>query len=128
MSAIKYKVNLTDDEKLHLEALLQKGKSAARSQTQARILLKSAGGLQDKDIINALDVSPSVVAKTRQRCVEEGPEDALSYASSFSHEAVCQRLKKHIESLAKAGVVYSRGQFRIRGRHGRRVGLLRRAL
>ncbi|MFZ2448928.1 MAG: helix-turn-helix domain-containing protein, partial [Methylovulum miyakonense] len=77
MSAIKYKVNLTDDEKLHLEALLQKGKSAARSQTRARILLKSAGGLQDKDIINALDVSPSMVAKTRQRCVEEGPEAAL---------------------------------------------------
>jgi hypothetical protein len=77
MSAIKYKVTLTADEKLQLEALLQKGKSAARSQTRARILLKSASGLQDKDIINALNVSPSMVAKTRQRCVEEGPEAAL---------------------------------------------------
>jgi transposase len=77
MSAIKYKVKLTNDEKLQLEALLHKGKSAARSQTRARILLKAAAGFQDKDIIQALDVSPSMVAKTRQRCVEEGPEAAL---------------------------------------------------
>ncbi len=77
MPAIKYKVNLTDEEKLQLEALIHKGKSAARSQTRARILLKAAAGLQDKDIIQALDVSPSMVAKARQRCVEEGPEAAL---------------------------------------------------
>jgi hypothetical protein len=34
---------------------------------------------------------------------------ALSYASSFSHEAIRQLLKKHSETLAEAGVVYSRG-------------------
>lgn len=141
MPAIKYKVNLSDDEKLQLEALLRKGKSAARSQTRARILLKAAAGLQDKDIIHALGVSLSMVAKARQRCVEEGPEAALkdrprpgkvpkltdkqaahiiaiacsdapkghehwtlrlladkvvalSYAPSFSHEAIRQLLKK----------------------------------
>jgi transposase len=77
MPAIKYKVNLTDEEKCQLEALVHKGKSAARSQTRARILLKAAAGVQDKDIIQALDVSASRVAKTRQRCVEEGPEAAL---------------------------------------------------
>ena len=77
MPAIKYKVNLSDDEKLQLEILLLKGKSAARSQTRARILLKAAAGLQDKDIIQSLDVSASMVAKDRrQRCVEEGPEAA----------------------------------------------------
>ena len=58
MSTIKYKVNLSDDEKIQLEALLSKGKCAARSQTRARILLKAASGLQDKDIIEALDVVP----------------------------------------------------------------------
>jgi len=51
MPAIKYKINLTDEEKRQLEALVHKGKSAARSQTRARILLKAAAGLQDKDII-----------------------------------------------------------------------------
>jgi transposase len=77
MPAIKYKVNLTGEEKCQLEDLVHKGQSAARSQTRARILLKAAAGVQDKDIIEALDVSPSMVAKTRQRCVEEGPEAAL---------------------------------------------------
>ncbi len=77
MPAIKYKVNLSDDERQILQAVVQKGKNAARSQTRARILLKAAEGSRDKDIIDALNVSPSMVAKTRQRCVEEGPESAL---------------------------------------------------
>jgi len=77
MPAIKYKVNLSDDERQILQAVVQKGKSTARSQTRARILLKAAEGSRDKDIIDALNVSPSMVAKTRQRCVEEGPESAL---------------------------------------------------
>ena len=77
MPAIKYKVNLSDDERQILQAVVQKGKSAARSQTRARILLKASEGSRDKDIIDALNVSPSMVAKTRQRCVEEGPESAL---------------------------------------------------
>jgi transposase len=126
MPAIKYKVNLSDDEKLQLENLLSKGKSAARSQTRARILLKAAAGLQDKDIIQSLDVSASMVAKVRQRpgkmakltdkqaahiiaiACSDAPKGherwtlrlladkvvALSYASSFSYEAVRQLLKK----------------------------------
>ena len=77
MPAIKYKVNLSDDERQILQAVVQKGKSAARSQTRARILLKASEGSRDKDIIDALNVSPSMVAKTRQRCFEEGPEAAL---------------------------------------------------
>ena len=77
MPALKYKVNLTDDEKLWLEALVRKGKGAARSLTRARILLKAAAGALDKDIMEALDVSDSMVYTTRQRCVEEGPEAAL---------------------------------------------------
>jgi transposase len=77
MSAIKYKINLSDNERQILQAVVQKGKSAARSQTRARILLKAAEGSRDKDIIDALNVSPSMVAKTRQRCVEEEPESAL---------------------------------------------------
>lgn len=77
MPALKYKVNLTEDEKLGLEAMLNKGKASARSLTRARILLKAAAGVRDKDIIRALAVSASMVLTTRQRCVEEGPEAAL---------------------------------------------------
>lgn len=77
MPAIKYRVNLSEDEKAYLQALIRKGTSPARRQTRARILLKAAEGVQDTAIIEALGVSPAMVAKTRQRCVEEGPEAAL---------------------------------------------------
>ncbi len=70
MPAIKYKVTLTDDKIQNLETLIRKGKGSSRSHTRARILLKAAAGFQDQAIIEALDVSPSMVYKTRQRCVE----------------------------------------------------------
>jgi hypothetical protein len=69
MSAIKYKVNLTDDEKCQLEALLYKGKSASRNQTRARTLLKAAASVQDKDIIQALNAYLSIAAIIRQWCL-----------------------------------------------------------
>lgn len=77
MPAIRYKVSLSEDEKQHLQALIHKSTSAARSQTRARILLKAAEGVQDKAIIETLGVAPSMVANTRQRRVKEGPEAAL---------------------------------------------------
>lgn len=49
-------VNLSDGERQILQAVVQKGKSATRSQTRARILLKAAEGSRDKDIIDALNV------------------------------------------------------------------------
>lgn len=77
MPAIKYRVTLTDDEVEMLESLLRKGKSAARKQTRARILLKAASGSKDTEIMEALAVSATMIYNTRQRCVEEGVEAAL---------------------------------------------------
>ena len=51
MPAIKYRVRLTEEEKEELESLLRKGKSAARKQTRARILLKAAAGSKDAEIM-----------------------------------------------------------------------------
>ncbi len=48
MPAIKYKVTLSDDEIQNLERLISKGKSASRSHTRARIMLKAAAGFQDQ--------------------------------------------------------------------------------
>ena len=77
MPAIKYRVMLTDDEVEMLEALLRKGKSAARKQTRARILLKAAAGSKDAQIMEALAVSATMIYNTRQKCVEDGVEAAL---------------------------------------------------
>lgn len=165
MPSIKYRVTLTEEEKADLEALLRKGKSAARKQTRARILLKAASGSQDAAIMQALNVSASMVAKTRQRCVEEGVEAArvdrprpgqkrklndrqaahliavacsaapaghehwtlrllaakaveLDYVDTLSHEAVRQLLKKHAQTVAKAGMVHSGSERRLCGGDG----------
>jgi transposase len=73
----KYIAKLTDDERVLLDDLTRKGKCAARTLKRAQILLKAADGWQDDDIMQALDVSASMVYDIRKRCVEEGPEAAL---------------------------------------------------
>jgi transposase len=157
MPAIKYRVTLTDAEVEMLEGLLRKGKSAARTQTRARILLKAAAGWKDAAISEALAISATMIYNTRQKCVEEGVEAALhdrprpgqapklsdkqcaqviatactpapaghdhwtlrlladkvvqlGYADSFSYETVRRLLKKHLETVAGAGMVHPRGQ------------------
>jgi transposase len=77
MPAITYKVTLTDAEKQTLDQFVRQGKTSSRNHTRARILSKAATGLQDKALMEALDVSASLIYKTHQRCVEEGPEAAL---------------------------------------------------
>lgn len=77
MPAIKYRVDLTDDERMQLQVLTHKGVSGARSQTRGRILLKADEGLHDDEVARALDVGINTVARVRQRFVEGGLERAL---------------------------------------------------
>jgi hypothetical protein len=67
----------------HLEGLLRKGKSPARRQLKARILLKAdvsrAGeGWSDSRIVKALETNLSMVGRVRKQLVEEGLEVVLS--------------------------------------------------
>ena len=78
----KYVITLTADERGQLEAMLAKGKAAARKLTRARILLKADSVLgspawTDAQISEALDVDPKTVANLRQTFVEESFEVAL---------------------------------------------------
>ena len=77
MSTKKYIVELTVAERDELDGLIHRGKSLARSQTRARILLKAAKGQLDADISNELGCGLSTVERTRKRFVEEGLESAL---------------------------------------------------
>ena len=79
----KYVVRLSPDERRHLCELLKKGKSSAKLQLKARILLKAdvgggRKGWSDNQIIRALDTSVSMVYRVRQQLVEEGFEAVLS--------------------------------------------------
>ena len=73
----RYIVNLTEDERAGLLALLNKGAAPARKLTRARILLLADEGGTDRAIAVALHVHPATVERTRRRCVEGGPEAAL---------------------------------------------------
>jgi transposase len=70
----KYHVDLTPEERTTLEQLLQRGKSSARKQTRARILLNADEGLTDEEIALALTVSLATVERTRQRFGEANLE------------------------------------------------------
>lgn len=78
----KYVVTLTEEERGQLEALVTKGKSAARTLTRARILLKTDQSSEgpawpDQLIQETLEVGLCTVMRVRERFVEEGLEAAL---------------------------------------------------
>ena len=76
--ADKHVVNLTQEEQEGLQKLVTSGRTAARTLTRARILLKTASGDNDETIAQALDVALSTIYRVRQRCVEEGVEAAIT--------------------------------------------------
>lgn len=83
VSVKKYVVRLRKDERARLRELIAKGKSPAKQQLKARILLKAdvskdGEGWSDARIIEALNASVSMVYRVRQQLVEEGLDAVLS--------------------------------------------------
>ena len=78
----KYNVTLTEAERQLLQAMLSRGKVAARKLVHARILLKadaSSGGpgWNDDQIAEGLEVGRATVERVRREFVEEGFDAAL---------------------------------------------------
>jgi len=78
----KYIVELSSKERDELQALVKKGKSSTRKIQHAQILLKAdeaegGPGWKDELIAEAFGVNVRTVERLRQRCVEEGVEEAL---------------------------------------------------
>ena len=78
MSDKKWVVDLSEDERGQLLALLRKGKGAAQRVRRAHILLHADEGRTDEAIAEALHTNRSTVERTRRRFVEAGLEAALS--------------------------------------------------
>lgn len=77
----KYVVTLSDAERAELQALLAKGKAAARKLTHAQILLKVDRGGQnwtDEEAAETFGVHTNTVRAIRERFVNEGLESALN--------------------------------------------------
>jgi len=77
MGRAKYIVDLTEEERERLRALLRGGKAPVRMVTRARVLLKADEGYTDEAVATALEVGTATVSRIRQRFVEEGLERAL---------------------------------------------------
>jgi len=78
----KYIVTLTEPERQGLQAMLSRGKAAARKLVHARLLLKadaSPGGpaWNDEQIAEGLEIGRATVERVRREFVEEGLEAAL---------------------------------------------------
>ena len=78
----KYHVTLTPEERNDLEAMIGRGRSAARTLVRARVLLKcdeSRGGPSpaDGEVADALECGAATVARVRRRFAEEGLDAAL---------------------------------------------------
>jgi hypothetical protein len=79
----QHRVDLTADQRQHLEQLIRGGSAPARQLTRARILLKADRGvrprrLSDRAIAEAVEVSPRTVARVRAAFCTDGLERALS--------------------------------------------------
>ena len=79
MPAKRYFINLSQEEKEELQTLISSGKSRARVQTRARVLLlcDEHSDWSDKKVADAVLCSVPTVERTRKRCVEESFENAL---------------------------------------------------
>jgi transposase len=75
---IRYRVELSDAERLELESLLSGDSCSVRKLNRAQILLAAEAGAGDEEIDRAVGVGGSTVYRTKQRFVMGNLEAALS--------------------------------------------------
>ena len=75
---VRYRVDLEDDERQQLEALVAGGSRSVRRVKRAQILLATAAGQTDEAIAATVQVGTSTVYRTKRRFVEESLDAALS--------------------------------------------------
>ena len=80
--AKKYRIKLSEEERLSLTEMVSKGKAAAYKRRHAHILLladenSESGGMADRQIGKSALVGVATVERVRRRCVEEGLWAAL---------------------------------------------------
>jgi transposase len=75
---VRYRVELSQEDRAELEALLSGGKHAARKLKRAQILLAADAGARDEEIAKTVGVGGSTVSRTKRRLVLGNLEAALS--------------------------------------------------
>src|SRR5258708_22680217 len=67
---VRYRVELSQAERVELTAMLSKGKRAARKFKRAQILLAADAGCNDEEIARTVAVGGSTIYRTRRRFLE----------------------------------------------------------
>ena len=96
---VRYRVELSQDERDELTALLSGSKHAARKLKRAQILLAADAGISDDDIAVSIAVGGSTVYRTKRRFIEGNLEAALSEEPRPGAE---RKLSGHEEALLVA--------------------------
>jgi uncharacterized protein YerC len=65
-------ISLTEEERAEVDAFIRRGKANARTNTRARVLLKSAEGWTIQQIAETFGVSAATVSNVRKRYEEGG--------------------------------------------------------
>jgi transposase len=112
----KYIVTLTDSERVSLQALISRGKGAARRLIHARILLKADRGLPDPTIVDEVEVSRPTIERVRRRFVEEGLEAALDPRRPEKPRAhkIDGEVEAHLIAVACGAPPAGRGRWTLR--------------
>ncbi|HSA67030.1 MAG TPA: IS630 family transposase [Methyloceanibacter sp.] len=75
---IRYLVDLSENERGELQAMLSGGKHAVRKLKRAQILLASDAGIPDETIARSVGVGGATVYRTKRRFVEGNLDEALN--------------------------------------------------
>ena len=119
----KYLVDLTDDERAALQAVIRRGKTQARKVTRARILLHANRGATDSEIVTALGVGIATVERTRRRFVEEGLEALNERPRPGARRRLSARAEARLVAEACSAAPEGRERWTVRLLAGRVVEL-----
>ena len=117
----RYRVTLTDEERLGLQKLVSVGKGAARKLLRARILLladQANGGqaMRDPEIVKALCCGRATVERVRKLFVEEGLEATLQPKPSTRvyERKIDGKAEAHLIALACGAAPEGRARWTLR--------------
>ena len=107
-----YLVELSDDERHDLHALIHGGTTRARMVNRAQILLHASEGKADKEVAAALHTSESTVGRIRKRFVEDGLHGALyEVARPGGARKLDGEREAHLVALACSDPPQGRGEW-----------------
>ena len=98
--AKKYAVALTDEQRERLRQVISSGRSPAREQAHARVLLRADEGATDEAVAAEVRVSARTVGRVRRRFVEGGLAAALGRKPQPARPA-----KRVLDGAAEARLV-----------------------